>query len=197
MWPIFLMIHLRRLYHLEVVWYDTCLIGSNQVCNVCKQVGALWRGPWWFIWASWQVAWWRTCANPPRERDGRHLMVRASDLPSITIFWDQKFQSHPLCSVYQRTSVYTVQCTVYTRCPLVYTVHCTHLCCHQGNLWTTVESLKYEKAVHQIGLGYFYRTQVNLGSDLWVRMSVRPSERLLRLNWCDSGWWGYQLNTNW
>lgn len=36
----------------------------------------------------------------PRERDGRHLMVRASDLPSITIFWGQKFQSHPLCSVY-------------------------------------------------------------------------------------------------
>ena len=27
--------------------------------------------------------------------------------------------------------------------------------------------------------------------------SVRHSERLCRLNWCDSGWWGYQLNTNW
>ena len=43
----------------------------------------------------------------------------------------------------------------------------------------------------------FYRTKVNLGSDLWVRMSVRPSDTFLRLNWCDSGWWGYQLNTNW
>ena len=47
----------------------------------------------------------------------------------------------------------------------------------------------------------FYRTQVNLGSDLWVRMSVRMSvclsDTLLRLNWCDSGWWRYQLNTNW
>ena len=28
----------------------------------------------------------------------------------------------------------------------------------------------------------FYRTQVNLGSDCWVRMSVRPSVTLLRLN---------------
>ena len=26
---------------------------------------------------------------------------------------------------------------------------------------------------------HFYRTQVNLGSDLWVRMSVRPSLRHL------------------
>ena len=43
----------------------------------------------------------------------------------------------------------------------------------------------------------FYRTQVNLGSDLWVRMSVRHKQSLCRLNWCDSGWWGYQLNTNW
>ena len=37
----------------------------------------------------------------------------------------------------------------------------------------------------------FYRTQVSLGSDLWVLMSVRHSlsTRLFcRLNWCDSGW---------
>ena len=35
-------------------------------------------------------------------------------------------------------------------------------------------------------------------SDLCVRMSVRPSVReVVKLNWCDSGWWGYQLNTNW
>ena len=47
---------------------------------------------------------------------------------------------------------------------------------------------------------YFYQTQVNLGSDLWVRMSVRhslESETFLRLNWCDSSWWGYQRNTYW
>ena len=43
----------------------------------------------------------------------------------------------------------------------------------------------------------FYRTQVNLGSDLWVRMSVTHYKRFVRLNWCDSGWWGYLLNTNW
>ena len=47
----------------------------------------------------------------------------------------------------------------------------------------------------------FYRTQVSLGSDLWVRMSVRPSVRhwhtFVKHNWVDSGWWGYQLNTNW
>ena len=34
-------------------------------------------------------------------------------------------------------------------------------------------------------------------SDLCVRMSVRHKQRLCRLNWCDSGWWGNQLNTNW
>ena len=45
-------------------------------------------------------------------------------------------------------------------------------------------------------LWHFYRTQVNLGSDLWVRMSVCPYTFCI-LNWCDSGWWGYQLNTNW
>ena len=28
---------------------------------------------------------------------------------------------------------------------------------------------------------------LNLGSDLWVRMSVRHSDTLLKLNWCDSG----------
>ena len=28
----------------------------------------------------------------------------------------------------------------------------------------------------------FYRTQVNLGSDLWVRMSVSDSERFVKLN---------------
>ena len=30
--------------------------------------------------------------------------------------------------------------------------------------------------------GNFYRTQVNLGSDLWVRMSVSDSERFVKLN---------------
>ena len=34
----------------------------------------------------------------------------------------------------------------------------------------------------------FYRTQVNLGSDSWVRLSVTKSLMLCRLNWCDSGW---------
>ena len=43
----------------------------------------------------------------------------------------------------------------------------------------------------------FYRTQVNLGSDLWVRLSVTNWDTLLKLNWCDSGWWRYQVNTNW
>ena len=45
----------------------------------------------------------------------------------------------------------------------------------------------------------FYRTQVSLVRSLCpdVRPSGCPSDTLLRLNWCDSGWWGYQLNTNW
>ena len=45
---------------------------------------------------------------------------------------------------------------------------------------------------------YFYRTQVSLGSDLWVLMSLCHSyNTFLKLNWCDSGWWLYQLNTSW
>ena len=39
----------------------------------------------------------------------------------------------------------------------------------------------------------FYRTQVYLGSDLWVWIWVI----FVKLNWSDSGWWGYQVNTIW
>ena len=34
---------------------------------------------------------------------------------------------------------------------------------------------------------HFYRTEVNMGSELWVRMSVTEWGRLCWLNWCDSG----------
>ena len=44
----------------------------------------------------------------------------------------------------------------------------------------------------------FYRTQVSW-SDLcvWMSLSEWVSETKYKLNWCDSGWWRYQLNTNW
>ena len=42
----------------------------------------------------------------------------------------------------------------------------------------------------------FYRTQVYLGSDLWV-LESKTNERFCSLNWCVSGWWRNQLNTNW
>ena len=45
----------------------------------------------------------------------------------------------------------------------------------------------------------FYQTQVNLGSDLWVRISFSEYVRtrpLLRLNWCDSGWQPSNLVAN-
>ena len=44
-----------------------------------------------------------------------------------------------------------------------------------------------------------FRTQVSLGSGLWVSVSVPSSvqELWLKLCWCDSGWWWYRLNTNW
>ena len=29
-----------------------------------------------------------------------------------------------------------------------------------------------------------------------VSMSLTHSERFLKLGWCDSGWWWYQLNTS-
>ena len=41
----------------------------------------------------------------------------------------------------------------------------------------------------------FYRTQMSLVRSLCP--DVRHSMMFLRLNWCDSGWWGYQVNTNW
>ena len=43
----------------------------------------------------------------------------------------------------------------------------------------------------------FYRTHVSLGSDIWVWVSQTNWATFCRLNWCDSGWWRYQLNTNW
>ena len=60
----------------------------------------------------------------------------------------------------------------------------------------SLQSLVIKESLLKIQ-GVFYRTQVNLGSDLWVRMSPTNKQRFVRLNWCDSGWWGYQLNTNW
>ena len=43
----------------------------------------------------------------------------------------------------------------------------------------------------------FYRTQVSLGSSLWVPVSLTPYDIFVKLYWCDSGWWWYQLNTSW
>ena len=43
----------------------------------------------------------------------------------------------------------------------------------------------------------FYRTQVSLGSALWVPVSLPPYKTFLKLCWCDSGGWWYQLNTGW
>ena len=39
----------------------------------------------------------------------------------------------------------------------------------------------------------------SLGPDVCPSLSEWVSEwdTLLRLNWCDSGWWRYQVNTNW
>ena len=35
-------------------------------------------------------------------------------------------------------------------------------------------------------------------SDLWVCFSLTNKlSHLLKLNWCDSSWWRYKLNTNW
>ena len=43
----------------------------------------------------------------------------------------------------------------------------------------------------------FYRTQVSLGSGLWVPVSLTPYKYFVKLHWCDSGWWWYQLNASW
>ena len=44
---------------------------------------------------------------------------------------------------------------------------------------------------------HFYRTQVYLGSGLWVQVSQTDSLMFGWLNWCNSGWWRYQLNSSW
>ena len=41
----------------------------------------------------------------------------------------------------------------------------------------------------------FYRTQVSLGSGLWVSVSLFKYKSFLKLYWCDSGWRWYQFNT--
>ena len=41
----------------------------------------------------------------------------------------------------------------------------------------------------------FYRTQVSLGSGLCVSMCLYVTDLWLKLCWCHSGWWWYQLNT--
>ena len=53
------------------------------------------------------------------------------------------------------------------------------------------DSIKKERKLHN------YRSQVSLGSGLWVPVSLTPylQDFWLRLCWCDSGWWWYQLNT--
>ena len=40
-----------------------------------------------------------------------------------------------------------------------------------------------------------YRTQVSLGSGLLVPVSLSNSDRFVKLCWCYSVWWWYQLNT--
>ena len=40
----------------------------------------------------------------------------------------------------------------------------------------------------------FYWTKVSLGSDLWARFSQTDWDTFLKLNWCDSSWWRYELN---
>ena len=44
---------------------------------------------------------------------------------------------------------------------------------------------------------HVYRIQAYLVSNLWVPMSATDQKTFVRLSWCDSGWWGYQLYTSW
>ena len=85
--------------------------------------------------------------------------------------------------------------TILLTCSLISFISFVHIlfCAINWSWIDLLHSLNLESGANR---NYFYRTQVNLGSDLWVRMSVPPSETLLRLNWCDSGWWRYQLNTD-
>ena len=54
-----------------------------------------------------------------------------------------------------------------------------------------VRHILYSYIIHHL-----YRTQVSW-SDLCVWLSLTKWETLLKLYWCDSGWWRYKLDTNW
>ena len=65
-----------------------------------------------------------------------------------------------------------------------------YVCVVSGGQWTCKTFMVWKRTK------FFYRTQVSLGSGLWNPVSVCTSvqELWLRLCWCDSGWWWYQLN---
>ena len=62
--------------------------------------------------------------------------------------------------------------------------------CNMRFHWPTLRNA--HSAMHCIKVT-FYRTQVSW-SDLCVWLSL---SKVCKLNWCDSSWWRYQLNTNW
>ena len=56
--------------------------------------------------------------------------------------------------------------------------------------WSNIEILLIKYYI-------FYRTQIYLGSDQWVRVSETDSHTFLKPYWVDSAWWRYRLYTNW
>ena len=54
-----------------------------------------------------------------------------------------------------------------------------------------------KKSVFSISIGPWYTWVPIYGSKPLSLTDWLTERRLCRLDWCDSGWWRYQLNTNW
>ena len=139
----------------------------------------------WNRWTCWQHQWltdW--LIGPPQNSDSIHLCFfmkpsstqMESDLQANNTFPSQKKQKRSLPIWNQNLPIYkTGGFAGNTSDWLIDTL--------ADKFW-----LNSTKAT----CDFFCQTQIDLGSDLWVRLSA--SVYFSPINWCNSGWCRYQLN---
>ena len=66
----------------------------------------------------------------------------------------------------------------------------------RGYIWYNKTIWENKNNLKHLFLLSFYRTQVSLVRSMDPVVSHKLSH-LFKLNWCDSSWWRYKLNTNW
>ena len=62
--------------------------------------------------------------------------------------------------------------------------------------WKQIATLKFEFLVVSIHF-FVFLSDPGIPGVRSMCPSLSNYDTFFRLNWCDSGWWGYQLNTNW